>query len=272
MMKEGRVSEGRTAELFTWGDGQVLKLYRAGWRREEAEREAYLAGIVHAGGVRTPAVIDVVEVDGRHGVLFERVEGPTMLAALQTRPYQTAAFARTLAELQAEMHSHTNPNLPSQRERLRRSIAAVERMPEEVRPAVLAALNQLPDGNAFCHGDFHPGNVILTPDGPVIIDWVDVTRGNPLADVARTSLLTQVALPPNFVLRLLIALVRRRFYRAYLERYRELRPFSQTELEGWELPIAAARLAERLETAENDRLIGIVKSHIPQGQRYHKRG
>jgi len=263
MMKGRRISEGRTAEVFAWGDGQVLKLYRAGWRREEAEREAFLAGIVHAGSVRTPAAIDVVEVEDRHGVVFERIEGPTMLAALQARPYQAAAFARMLADVQAELHSHTNPNLPSQRERLRRSIAAVAGMPDEIRTAVLAALDQMPDGDAFCHGDFHPGNVILAPDGPVIIDWVDVTRGNPLADVARTVLLARVARPADIVLRLLITLVQRRFRAAYLRRYAELRPFAAAELEAWEAPVAAARLAEGLETAENGRLIRIVKSRLP---------
>ena len=261
-MKGTRITEGRTAEIFAWDDAQVLKLYRAGYPAEEAEREALLARTVHAGGVHTPAAIDVVEVDGRHGVVFERVEGPTMLAALQARPYQAAVFARTLAELQAEMHSHSNPNLPSQRERLGRNIVTVGGMPDDVRTAVLGALDQLPDGDAFCHGDFHPGNIILAPDGPVIIDWVDVTRGNPLADVARTSLLAQVARPPGIALRLLIMLVQGRFGAAYLRRYAELRPFAAAELEAWELPVAAARLAEGLEAAENGRLMKIVTSHI----------
>lgn len=267
-MKGERVAEGRTAEVFAWGEGQVLKLYRAGWPREEAEREALLAQTVHAGGVRTPAAIDVVAVDGRYGVVFERVEGPTMLAALQASGDQknfsdeVDAFARMLAEVQADMHSRSNPNLPSQRTLMRRRIAAVKGMTGEARAAVLAALAQLPDGNAFCHGDFHPGNIILTPDGPVIIDWVDVTRGNPLADVARTLLLVRVARPPDARLRSLIELVQRRFRAVYLERYNALRSLPAAELDAWELPVAAARLTEGLEAAENERLMGIINAHV----------
>ena len=41
----------------------------------------------------------------------------------------------------------------------------------------------------LCHGDLHPSNVILTRDGPVIVDWFDASRGDPVADVARSSLM-----------------------------------------------------------------------------------
>lgn len=47
--------------------------------------------------------------------------------------------------------------------------------------------------------DFHPDNVLLAARGPVIIDWPDATRGQPLADVARTSLLLRLGgLPPGW--------------------------------------------------------------------------
>jgi aminoglycoside phosphotransferase (APT) family kinase protein len=32
------------------------------------------------------------------------------------------------------------------------------------------------------HGDFHPGNVVGSPDGYVLIDWGDCFVGNPLVD------------------------------------------------------------------------------------------
>ncbi len=41
----------------------------------------------------------------------------------------------------------------------------------------------------LCHGDFHPKNVIVSAEGPVIVDWFDACRGNAVGDIARTSLL-----------------------------------------------------------------------------------
>jgi aminoglycoside phosphotransferase (APT) family kinase protein len=51
----------------------------------------------------------------------------------------------------------------------------------------------------LCHGDLHPSNVILGSDGPMIVDWFDASRGDPIADVARSSvtLLGDGANPPE---------------------------------------------------------------------------
>jgi Ser/Thr protein kinase RdoA (MazF antagonist) len=38
------------------------------------------------------------------------------------------------------------------------------------RSQALERLNQLPDGDALCHGDYHPDNVLMTRNGPIIID------------------------------------------------------------------------------------------------------
>jgi aminoglycoside phosphotransferase (APT) family kinase protein len=41
----------------------------------------------------------------------------------------------------------------------------------------------------LCHGDFTPGNVIITPSGEAyVIDWSHATQGNASADAARTFL------------------------------------------------------------------------------------
>ena len=40
-----------------------------------------------------------------------------------------------------------------------------------------------------CHGDFTPGNIIITPEGKhFILDWSHATQGNGAADAARTYL------------------------------------------------------------------------------------
>jgi aminoglycoside phosphotransferase (APT) family kinase protein len=66
-----------------------------------------------------------------------------------------------------------------------------------LRDEVAAALARRPHGEAVCHGDLHPGNVIMSPQGPVIIDWIDASRGDPLADVARSVLLLRHSVLPR---------------------------------------------------------------------------
>lgn len=54
---------------------------------------------------------------------------------------------------------------------------------------MLRMVDLLPEHNMLCHGDFHPGNIILTKDGPTVIDFMNVCRGDALYDIARTLFL-----------------------------------------------------------------------------------
>ncbi len=192
------IGRGRSAELFAWGDQQALKLFYAGWPLIAAETEAQAAQRVYESGLRVPAVGGVIEVDGRHGIIYERVDGMAMLDNLATQPWNVVRFAHMLAESHADMHAHQGTNLPSQREYMRKQIQSAPSLPDQKKQAVLDVLDKLPDGDALCHGDYHPGNILLTADGPVIIDWPLASRGNPAADAARTSLiLTLGAMQPG---------------------------------------------------------------------------
>lgn len=52
-------------------------------------------------------------------------------------------------------------------------------------------IGKLPDGNALCHGDFHPGNILISNGHTVVIDFMNVCHGNFLYDVARTVFLAE---------------------------------------------------------------------------------
>jgi len=250
---------GRTAEMYAWGNGHVLKLFRDWCPPTWVEHEARIARVVHTIGLPVPAVGDLIQVNGRRGIIYERVRGRSMLQTILFQPWAMTRMARQLAELHAAMHNLAAPDLPSQRQQLRSRIERVPTLPADVRSAVLAALDQLPDGDRLCHNDFHPDNVMMTARGPIIIDWTDAMRGNPLADVARTLLLFEVGTPPQPLLRMLIDLVRRQFRDVYLEHYFRLRPEGRDQLAAWRPIIAAARLIEDI-PGERERLIAQVRT------------
>lgn len=72
-------AEGRTAQVYRWDESHVLKLYREWCPPDWVEYEARVARAIHAAGVASPAAGDIVEVDGRRGLIYERLEGPSML-------------------------------------------------------------------------------------------------------------------------------------------------------------------------------------------------
>jgi len=256
------IALGRTAEIYAWKDGYIIKLFRDWMTAASVEYEAQVARAVHAARLPVPAVGEVVEINGRLGLVYERVEGMSMLETWRTKPWTLFRFARLLAELHADMHACTVPELPSQRQRLENRIRGTEALSADMMRAVLTVLDEMSDGERLCHGDFHPDNILMTAQGPVIIDWMDATRGNPLSDVARTSLLFRVAaLPPGTPARWLIEAMRHWFHAAYLKRYFQLRPGDRRQLVTWQPVIAAARLGEDI-TEERDRLIALVKAGL----------
>ena len=196
MEKGPRLGRGRTAEVFGWKDNLILKLFFDSTPDTWAQQEAQITRVAYEFGLPVPAVEGVIEIDGRNGILFERIDGPSMLTETKSKPWKLFRSALVLAELHAAIHKCIGPDLPSQRHQLEDAIRNAKALPENMKEAALKVLDHLPDGNALCHGDFHPDNVMVSSRGPIIIDWIIATQGNPLADAARTSLLLRLGDPP----------------------------------------------------------------------------
>ena len=244
---------GRTAEVYAWGEAQILKLYRPEMPREWIAHEARVGRIVAEAGLAVPSVGDVIELEGRLGIVYERIVGPSMLDELVRRPWTLFRSARQFAEVHAAMHACRRPELPSLRDSLMRAIQYAPALPEATRGRVLAALLRLPDGDAICHGDYHPDNLIASPRGAIVIDWMTGTHGNSAADVARTVLLFQTAVLPegvSAIKRVMTQIFRRAFLAAYLRAYRRVRPISDADIARWLPILAAARLNERIAAEE----------------------
>jgi uncharacterized protein (TIGR02172 family) len=254
------IASGRTAEIYAMGDRWVLKLFHATIASYAVDAERRNTQTAHELGISTPLVGDLVEKDGRLGIIFERAEGQTMQELLND-PHRLEALAVILAELHLDLHQYYRPKgLTSQCDLLTKRILGCTLLSRQEQQMTTGALAQLPDGEALCHGDFHPGNVMMTRNGPVILDWADASRGNPIADVARTSLLFLGHIeqrPACDVNRTAME----RFYQTYLHRYMSSVAHGWSEYYRW-LPImAAARLQEGI-TEQQEWLLEVVRSGL----------
>ncbi len=255
------IGRGRLAEVYALSDNQAIKLFHEGRSSDLIEQEARISRLVHEAGLLTPSVGDIVKVNGRMGIVYERLTGTSMLTQLSTKPWKIIRSALNLAGLHVSMHRQIISNLPKQRQELKESIVSVRILSKSKVNSVLKLLDELPDGEVLCHGDFHPDNVIMTSDDAVIIDWTTATKGNPIADVARTSLLLQMAYISSdapISTRWAVQAGRGLFHRLYLRHYFRLKPGHQQELVAWQLPIAVARMSEGIEE-EQTKLLSIVE-------------
>ena len=146
------------------------------------EREAKVMQYVAARGFPAPRVEDVRA--GGTELIMERIDGATMLDVLFRRPWTLRRNAARLATLHKRLHEIAAPGW----------------------------LESFLGGN--------PLNVILSPNGPVLLDWTNARAGAADADVAVTWLVLAAAeLGDTGVPAVAGRMVRAMFLRAFLRHF-----------------------------------------------------
>jgi hypothetical protein len=259
------IARGRTAEVLAWGNGQVLKLFNDGMPTGLIEREVRAARLVSVADLPTPKLLGEQILDGRRGLIYERVAGVSLLALLGTRPWSCVRYACQFAELQAAIHRQRGVGLPPLKAGLEYTIRGIEGLPQTLKEAALEMLARLSDGDTLCHLDFHPDQVMVTATGLMVLDWMTACAGPPAADVARTIVLLRFGpvLDASWLMQQLINLLRGIFFRIYLKCYLELNPdITAAAIDAWLPVVAVARLAEGI-PGEKDRLQAFLHKAFP---------
>jgi hypothetical protein len=233
---------------LSWSHTTVVKVLRPHVPGHWAYLEAEITGLVYEAGFPVPAVEEVVVVEGRPGIVFERVDGVSMWEQMLSSRHDLQRLTRALVDLQCDLHSFTAPaGLPDLPTRLRVNVGRADLLTEEDRKAAVHLIDGLPTGTALCHGDMHPRNILMSSRGIVLIDWFDASAGNPVADIARSSLLMrpqQTGEPDMHHLHGASAEVLRLLHSDYMSQMLSRRPIDKHDLMSWVAAVAAARLAE----------------------------
>jgi uncharacterized protein (TIGR02172 family) len=269
-----KLAEGACAEIFAWGsDGtQIVKVAKPNTNLFALQRELRHCHVAFRLGLPVPQPFDLVETDGRNGIVLERVVGESILqrfAAQALSPDEDCLHARTTARLLYRIHRQTADEVPEQHGSLERDIRRSEHLTDAEKDAVMALLEALPRKRQLCHGDPNPGNFLLRGDEVLVVDWNNATLGNPEADLAEYVLMLRYAtLPagaPPEVVRLFEA-SRESSIRMFIDEYQRLSGIGAAEIDAWIAPIAARKLAvDGINEAEKDQLAAEVRRRIAVG-------
>jgi len=253
------IGHGRTADVFRYDENKVIKVFHQEFT-QFANEEYSKAQNIASLGISAPDVYDIVDVDNKKGIVYEYVQGVSMLQMMQRYPFKTVLYAKLLASLHAEMHSRSIIGLVNIKESLAETIRKIQQISDAKRQVIIGYLLKLPDGESLCHYDFHPDNILISDGNTKVIDWMTAGAGNPCADVCRTVvILKSNILPPNIsaIEKVMINVFRKIFYENYIAHYCKITDVKHEDVEQWLLPVAAARLAEGIES-EVPYLNGII--------------
>jgi Ser/Thr protein kinase RdoA (MazF antagonist) len=75
--------------------------------------------------------------------------------------------------------------------------AAPDVLPAHIATGVVGRIGRLSPYDGLCHCDIHPGNVMMTAQGPKLIDWTGAIGAAPALDLAVSHVLHLELIPDN---------------------------------------------------------------------------
>ncbi|MDR3595548.1 aminoglycoside phosphotransferase family protein [Clostridium sp.] len=261
------IGQGRTSEVYEYSTDKIIKLFRNGIPANVIKNEYRISLELYKKGFPVAKTFDFIEYNDRYGIVYEKINGISMLKYISSKPWKINVEARRLAELHKSIQNDIKIEIPDQKDRLKGDIARTDLLHNEVKDKLYRYIDNLKSDNMLCHGDFHPDNILISKEKVVVIDWMTATKGNPLADIARTSVIFKYAYIPedkSVIEKKVINIIRNKFYSEYIKQYLQISNNTIEEIEQWELPIAAARLTEWLPENEKQVLLNYVNSKIQE--------
>lgn len=268
-MKIGRkIGEGSNSEIFEYeNDNKIIKLAKPNTNKVTIQREFNNSLIVSKVGLPVPKPYQVVEINERPGIVFERIYGvpikqllfENLFNLLNGNEQQDSWDVITsIARILSEVHQISNDELPSQRDSIKYQILRVDYLSNSEKNAVIGMLERLPIDNKICHGDPNPDNILVSNEKLVLIDWNDTTKGNPEADIAEFVIMIKFAILPLDIPQEIVRIfdsLRESIIEVFMDEYTRLTGITYDDIDPWIAPIAARKLSADAISEEEKQLL-----------------
>ena len=189
-----RIGAGMCGECYKIDDETVLKLFFDTVSLQSIEQEKKYAQAAFLAGIPTAISFDMVECQGRRGLVFEMIHAQTLATVMKDDLDHLEEYAKKFAELSKLVHSTkvSGESFTHAAYKYEKMIDKMTFLTQAQHRKLKEMYETLPEGDTCVHGDYHTGNVMYQNGELMFIDMGDFSIGHPYFDVAQVyNLLTR---------------------------------------------------------------------------------
>ena len=181
------IGRGACGECYRIDDETILKLYYGDADPAFIEHEKSLSKKAFVMGIPTAISYDIVEANGRKGVVYELIKSKTLGELIRTDDSKLDEYVAMYVDICKKVNSiHTNdPEIPSFKEANRADIANVTGITDREREMLYRFIDSVPEGDTCIHGDLNINNIMVQDGECCLIDMGELSTGMPMFDLSR---------------------------------------------------------------------------------------
>jgi uncharacterized protein (TIGR02172 family) len=242
------IASGSQADIYKDGS-KAIKIFKNRFKRDEIEYEANLQKMAFGYGLPVPEIYDIIEINNKIGIVMEYIDGISLGNIVQEDNKKLEKYLKKAIEIQNNIHKIEVKGFPLMKDKHKKHLLRNNLLTEKDKENILLKIENTVYENKLCHGDFHISNLIQTPNGIKIIDWLCASAGNFEADIYKTYLLYKIYAGEIGDI--------------YLETYCKTINIDKSKIMSWALIIAGERLGEYTrDENEINKLKEIIKKSI----------
>ncbi|MCL2775086.1 MAG: phosphotransferase [Oscillospiraceae bacterium] len=278
------LASGTASDVYEYGSDKVCKLYLAQYNFDMVEWEYKKILEAYKIGIPAPKIYELIEHEGRFGIVMERFYGKTfneiLFGHIQANIKQGNSMQKIIesayeifikqikdiANKLFEVHQIKCKLFYTVKECFTNNCRYNNSLSPNEKDMIFKLIEDLPDSDSVCHGDPNLTNFIYHNDKILIVDWANCLQSSPLYDITNHVLGTAYSNPtgmPDEMIRFYSA-HKNDFIKIFLDEYVKLSDIDLSDIERWIILLPVSRGSNIIGKKERQRLLDVIRdgSHI----------
>ncbi len=181
------IGHGACGEVYRLDDEQIIKLYYPHISNDLIEQEKALAKKAFTLDIPTAISFDIVDCDGRKGVIYELINSKTVTELIKDDIDHMDKYISLYVDTCKKIHSidGSKSDLPSFKDLNKEDIDKITDITDEEKALLYHFIDLVPEGSTCIHGDLNPNNIMFSNNECCLIDMGEFSIGIKEWDISR---------------------------------------------------------------------------------------